>query len=384
MHQSITAEFSLNTPLFSSGVDKTKPELRVTEIKAALRFWWRAMNYGLVAGSNGSISKLAARESALFGSTKGQSPFLLRLTVNGIDTTLQPKSAADLVKHGASRYLGYGLTETKANRFGRDADSDTTFTIELTLRAEAVALGYQPEYVKALKLFGLFGGLGYRSRRGFGSVTLQKLSTNGIETSLPNATNLYGQLFQDEGLLSQCPTVPEISPPEYSAFVKNANFCRVVLVNQPHSPFTTGMSALDATADKFKTLLTSPVRGKARQQKGRAATTSDVSWAYMGLPREYAFGPLDHKPAAMDQASRLAELERRASPLMFHVHKAGAADYRAVAILFKSKFLPDGYGVSAGGGPADPLPTPPASGYEWIDDWLKGIGTEIKSTAGAA
>lgn len=353
----------------------------MTEIKAALRFWWRAMNYGLVAGPQGSIAKLAEHESALFGSTKGQSPFLLRLTVNSIDTALPSKSAAALVTHEASRYLGYGLTENGANRYGRDAGAATTFTIELILKVRAVELGHQPEYIKALKLFGLFGGLGYRSRRGFGSVSLLKLWANGKDELLPNPAASYEQLFQVQGLLGQCPTVPEISPPEYSAFVKNANFCRVVLVNQPSSPFTTGMNALDAVAIKFKTLLTSPVRGVARSQNGRAVNTSDVSWAYMGLPRKYAFGPLDHKPVAMEQASRLAELNRRASPLLFHVHKAGAMDYRVVALFLKSRFLPDGYGVSAGGGQVDPLPTPPASGYGWIDDWLTGIGIEIKSTA---
>lgn len=380
MQHSITAEFSLNTPLFSSGADHTKPELRVSEIKAALRFWWRAMNYGLVTGEAGSIAKLAERESKLFGSTKGQSPFLLRLSENQIDTC-QSKSAIELVKEDASRYLGYGLTETGANRFGKAVGSGPKFSIQLILKDQSWP--EKQEYVDTLKLFGLFGGLGYRSRRGFGSVTLQKLWIDGEDRPLPNAADAYGLLFNEEGLLSGCPAVTKA--PEYSSFVKTTGFCRVVLINHPTTPFTTGMNALDAVAKKFRELLTSPVQGQARRQKGREVRTDDASWAYMGLPRKYAFNSPEHNPGVIDKKSSLKELERRASPLFFHVYQAAMGDYRVVAILFKSRFLPDGYGVhAANSATTEPLPSPPANGYAWIDEWLisPSIGKAIESTAG--
>lgn len=378
MPHSITAEFCLNTPLFSSGADRTKPELRVSEIKAALRFWWRTMNYRLLTDPEGCITQLSKRESELFGSTQGQSPFLLRMLANNIDAS-PIKSATELVTSNKAQYLGYGLAETDAKRFGKAADSCPTFTIELTLKAKAV--DYQQEYINTLKLFGLFGGLGYRSRRGFGSVTLQKLWINNEEQTLPDAAKAYDQLFnKDDGLLSQCPCVGVA--PEYSAFVKNTSFCRIVALQNNHPPFSTGMNALDAVAGQFKTLLTGPSPGTPRQQTGRSVRLDDVSWAYMGLPRKYGTGSAEHHPGVLPDQRNLEELERRASPLFFHVYKAGQGDYRVVAILFKSRFLPDGYGVVANHGTAIPLPTPPASGYDWIDTWLTSIGADIPFPTG--
>jgi CRISPR-associated protein Cmr1 len=387
----ITAEFSLNTPLFSSGADSARPELRTTEIKAALRFWWRAMNYGLVSAPGGSIQKLAEREAQLFGSTKGQSPFLLRVIENKIDVG-SPILATTLVPNMAARYLGYGLTEIDNTRpiprAGRQAGSDKTFILALTIKGQAIDNGYEPEYIAALKLFGLFGGLGYRSRRGFGSLTLRTLSINGTDAPLTSAPQSYQNLFQNKDLLGKCPAAifspAQRMPPEYSAFVQRSEFCRVVLLNMLGGPFDTGMKALDAVADKFKKLLTSPIRGESRQQKNRDVTTDDVSWAYLGLPRKYGPGSIEHSPSLLDKKSKQVELERRASPLLLHVYRNNANDYRAVAILFKSRFLPDSYGVAAGKSVAKNLPLPHSSGYEWIDTWLTSIGTDITYPAVAA
>ncbi|MDD2919545.1 type III-B CRISPR module RAMP protein Cmr1 [Rhodoferax sp.] len=376
MHHRITAKFSLNTPLFSSGADETKPELRVSEIKAALRFWWRAMNYQLVDAASGNCQTLAARESELFGSTKGQSPFLLRVVANHVDA-LQLKSATELVANGNTRYLGYGLTETGANRFGKAADSGPTFTIELTLKPAACAS--QQEYVNVLKLFGMFGGLGYRSRRGFGSVTLQMLRIDDRDQALPTASADYEAVFAS--VLRDIPTAAAtVAAPVYSAFVRDRRFCRVVLVNKPPQQFQTGIGALNAIAKAFKSLLTEiPAAGGSRLQN-RVALSSpdDVSWAYLGLPRGYGKGSLDHKPKALSDRTDLKELDRRASPLLLHVYRDNASGtYGVVAILFKSDFLPYGYGVAASLGTAKSLPTPPANGYAWIDTWLDTIGTDI-------
>jgi len=373
MPRTIAAEFSLNTPLFSSGASPASPELRVSEMKAALRFWWRAMNYQLATTAGGGCSALAARESQLFGSTNGQSPFLLRLSENTIDVT-ESASADKLVAAAATKYLGYGLTETGADRSGWRADADKTFTIELTLKARALA--DQQEYIDALHLFGLFGGLGYRSRRGFGSITLQRLCIDGAAQRIKPASEGYAAL--PKTLLRGCP--PATSEPEYSAFVSDKRFCRIVVFGKPIQEFGSGVAALDAVAKKFKELLTArPEGGGRRLQNGVALPSSDdISWAYLGLPRKYATGSPEHKPKALPDTRDPVNLERRASPLLVHVYRdTGTKKYGVVAVLFKSKFLPDGYGVATGSGTAQPLPTPAAEGYAWLDVWLNGIGTNI-------
>lgn len=42
----LEARFRIVTPLFMSGSDKLKAELRVPSIKGVLRFWWRALALG--------------------------------------------------------------------------------------------------------------------------------------------------------------------------------------------------------------------------------------------------------------------------------------------------------------------------------------------------
>ncbi|MBU1487930.1 hypothetical protein KKH56_07790 [bacterium] len=60
-----------------------------------------------------------------------------------------------------------------------------------------------------------------------------------------------------------------------------------------------------------------------------------------GLPHNY--GKYD------DQKVNAATHERRASPLLFHVHRLSDKEYIGVSVLLKSRFLPDGEQINAGG-----------------------------------
>ena len=60
------------TPMFSYGVNKKKPEFRLSELKSSMRYWWRACN-GFSDGK-----KMKDRENILFGSTKQISPVFFR------------------------------------------------------------------------------------------------------------------------------------------------------------------------------------------------------------------------------------------------------------------------------------------------------------------
>jgi CRISPR-associated protein Cmr1 len=61
--KTITFSCETITPMFLSGADGQKPELRPPSIKGALRFWWRAMN-------GGNWETLKNQEDRIFGSTK--------------------------------------------------------------------------------------------------------------------------------------------------------------------------------------------------------------------------------------------------------------------------------------------------------------------------
>src|SRR5690554_4739803 len=70
----ITAEYKLSTPMFLGDAfqEADATVLRNASIKGALRFWWRALNWGRLLASHGgdqaaALKALHQREGELFG-----------------------------------------------------------------------------------------------------------------------------------------------------------------------------------------------------------------------------------------------------------------------------------------------------------------------------
>lgn len=91
--QIIEASFEIVTPMFIGGADPSdSPELRPPSIKGALRFWWRALQWGMclekTASHEAALNELHRQEVALFGRAAkseyvgGQGVFLLKLKDN--------------------------------------------------------------------------------------------------------------------------------------------------------------------------------------------------------------------------------------------------------------------------------------------------------------
>ncbi|MGC8872690.1 MAG: type III-B CRISPR module RAMP protein Cmr1, partial [Caldimicrobium sp.] len=51
------------TPMFMAGADRSNPELRPSEFKGMMRFWWRAIR------AESDIEKLKKEEAEIFGGT---------------------------------------------------------------------------------------------------------------------------------------------------------------------------------------------------------------------------------------------------------------------------------------------------------------------------
>ena len=132
------------TPMFLRGSDNESPELRPPAFKALFRYWWRA------AVAERDADNLRARESCLFGNTKGRSPLSVRIS----GTVPLPSGEYSPLPHK------HGGFESRAYR--------PNGTFNLTLAAPQLS-----EYEKIAKLGFLLGGVGNRSRRGFGSIRSQ-------------------------------------------------------------------------------------------------------------------------------------------------------------------------------------------------------------------
>ncbi len=152
------------TPMFVAGADQETAELREASTKGLLRFWWRA------TGEFDSLTDMKKKEDKLFGSTESKSLVKIRLMDNnnmktktelpkGRKYTVRGKSA-DILE-----YLAYGHKKKEKNITitRRYIDSGNTFSIRIIHPSE-----YKKEIENAFYAFSMFGGIGSKSRNGFG------------------------------------------------------------------------------------------------------------------------------------------------------------------------------------------------------------------------
>ena len=175
----ISKEYSVEiiTPLFLAGANtKDKPELRTQSIKGMLRFWWRA-------GSDiKDITTLQNKENQIFGSTKQKSAFQLKVSTDSnlkTDRELSGGWSFEVKRKDWSifDYLAYGICTynkaiSKKEYIREHFVPEQTFTLHITYRDQKI----QQEIEKALQLFSQFGGLGAKSRNGFGNIKIHKQS----------------------------------------------------------------------------------------------------------------------------------------------------------------------------------------------------------------
>lgn len=179
----IRGRYRFLTYVMGGGVevrDHRKPRDPVTAIRGAslrgqLRFWWRAMNPRGCA----SLSELHQTEGRIWGSTEIPSPVILDI----VSQPPQPKEVAvfsynDRGRLEASpgmREIAYGafpLQPDREHQRGRGA-AGVLFDygngdFEISIRfPEAM----REDVETALRAWSLLGGLGGRTRRGFGAIT---------------------------------------------------------------------------------------------------------------------------------------------------------------------------------------------------------------------
>ncbi len=382
----IIAHYRAVTPLFLGGAENTaEAELRPASIKGALRFWWRALQWGTVD----TVAALKEKESNLFGSSEvreekgpagktlykgGQARFLLTITEHQHPDPLSigdilskdgsravPASSkpTDRVGDGA-RYLGYGLMEAfrstnketgetkEAGQLKRPCiTAPFAFTVRIAFRKD---VGDQEieEIKNALKLLGLCGGLGSRSRRGWGSLTLTKLENGGSSWTAPKTSDelaaeirriVGGQKSGGSGRL-----------PEWTAFATGHS--KVVLLQDS---FKSPLETLATVGRDFvffrsngrkndktgnREVLNTPIAGmpfKTDHDLMKHPNTPNGQHPdriVFGLPQNYTHPNSSVAPKDFD---------RRASPLFFHVHQVNGDDHPIGVLTFlPSVFLPAG------------------------------------------
>lgn len=358
-------EYRFSTPFVSEGVWANRPEDRQTELrspsfKGALRFWWRCLAWGQYGGALDIIRK---RESELFGSAdtgRGQ----IQVRVRKAAWKKEWKVGDRLPQHQAGlQYLaGLGL-----------ADRGTLTRPMLEQGAQFVADGLfrasgdsSVEIADALKIMGLLGGLGARTRRGFGSLVLSRLGIGHDEWVPPSTLDEFIERLKK--IVGPRVSSASDGEPPYTAFSSDS---RLVLVQGARGESATEL--LDRVGREF---LRERSYGFNQGGSRKIAIRSDNQWEdaqctnygndhdlmhdflnprkhtlprsaperfVFGLPHNYFFQSLKRtlhpkKPTATIEGD---EAGRRASPLLLHAHELGDGPI-VTGLFLPSRFLPRG------------------------------------------
>lgn len=344
----LEAKFRIVTPMFLGDAAQRAVDIRPPSVKGALRFWWRALNWARMLHQAGNMEAEALRalhreEARLFGlaageGSGGQGVFLLAVRSNSLNVVDQPfrKMTA-----GQLYLLGMGLaTFRNGNSCLRNALAGGEFDLALTFRPSASDADLA-SVRQALLAFGLLGSLGSRARHGLGSVAITSWSE---AQPLPANEEQYRQAIA--GLMPA--DLPSTLPP-FSAF---SRLMRIDLSDRATDPLDL-LGTIGGQLQMYRSYgQNGKVAGKPAERnfaadhdlilgatQGQTPTRAPLRTVF-GLPHNYFFSSSRAKADVNYTVGR--DEQRRASPLLLHIHSLNDGQYVAVHLLLKAAFLPAG------------------------------------------
>lgn len=369
----IEAKYRVVTPLFCRGADPDSAELRVPSFKGVLRFWWRALAWSQCRGDLKAIQK---NENALFGSTNtGRSQVPIRLVLAAdlpepiaVGEALKVPGTNQTVGMGV-RYLGHGVMTPFGAKAGQLTRACLAAPFEFTVQMRARHLDEPAEesLKNALIALGTLGGIGAKSRKGYGSLVLQSLLVDGEKRwrypmSVSDLRDAIASLGSDERASSL---------PEFTALSSRAR--HVLVSSRKRAP----IQLLDLVGRELVRFRSwghkGRILGKIRSER-HFEGDHDLMKMHSGQrnshPRRIAFGlPHNYGKQPFKQVGPAVEnLDRRASPLFIHVHVCNGTPVAVLSFL-PARFLPKGKSDISVGGKKVPQ-TPEHALFRPIRDFL--------------
>ncbi len=349
MAKEIRLTFRVETPAFLHRMPDEAAELRAMSFKGALRYWVRAVLWRRFR----NIVKVRHFEQALMGSTARASRVGVRMRVLslGHDRLEKHRNSNDDV--GLAYLAGPGLHQYNNCWTADYLPGGTVFQVDLMLRWLSPEEG--DVLKEAIRAFTLFGGLGSRSRRGFGSCTL--IESDGIDWTFPDDVNalkealarFHGECWDTESSWepSHLPPYPAFSPHGY------VGWC----AGEPGTAPIRMLEALGRTMLRFRSngrggrlfdgkpasnrFLRDKITVQQFLQGGQAAGLPER--LVFGLPHHYFFSR--EKKVQINLVTKTSDgvrKKRRASPLFLSIHRLSCGATVAVGLLLPARFLREG------------------------------------------
>lgn len=384
----LTRDYALITPLFGGGAEPQQADaatvVRGSEVRAHLRFWWRAVRGGAFGGD---LAKMKASEDAIWGAptnlsasqpsgdaAKPKPPptvqLALTVTDRGKKFTVEGRRGRNQgreVHIGAPDslygYVAFPLYQTDKTSFVLEG---VKFTLTLTC-----AKAHLFEVEAALWGWETFGGIGARTRRGFGALTCTNVSGSRPETPACAQEWIIDQAIKFEARGQWRAGVPHplykqvrVAPDEFDRALdawaylieKLRKFRQYRVDKVTGNPNDRGQSVWPEPQE-IRSLVQRKVKAKDAPISGKFPR------AAFGLPIIFQFK--DAKPVKQVELT-LSQHDRLASPLILKPLQCASGKSVALAVLLKTPPLPpddhlelDGHAVSAQISPADAAAIPP-------------------------
>lgn len=332
--------YQVITPIFGGGVEAGKHDevtpVRGSSIRGQLRFWWRATRGGAF---DGDLSKMKKREDEIWGAAsteKNPAPSQVQIEVqvtnNGSSSGDVYASENKVQKRWEKvAYAVFPLAPDpkKAKKSGSLLEG-VSFSLKLTF----------PESVKkdveaALWAWEMFGGIGARTRRGFGAIAR-------TDAKLIDQNNLKNKIQNDlkthvvEGRWPE--GVPHLS--------RNATFKITNQNSDLNKVWEELIKKLKAfrqyrkdkngnKSDYGKSAWPEPNAIRYITGRRKAETIKKFPRARFGLPIIFHFKDKNEPP---DTTLKFKDAERLASPLILRPVKFGSAAF-GLAILLETEGL---------------------------------------------
>ena len=351
----IEATYQFSTPLFCRGADP-QPEFRLPSFKGVLRYWWRALAWSRYQEN---LQAIKGKEDALFGApAAGKSRVSMRLLSEssaqqrnpGEDEVLTVSSTNSGVIGEGARYLGYCVMEafgskSKGTKAGQLKRACLREPLEVKVQLHVHGLGRSdPDdltlLTDALIALGTIGGMGAKSRKGYGSLVLKSLCIDDKEQwDAPQSTDDLDAAISST--LSKYHNKSTL--PEFTAFSSGARY--VLLSSKKREP----LELLDLVGRELIRYRSWGRDGRVFGKESEKNFKDDhdlmkqpPNQPKMTHPRRIAFG-LPHNYGKGKERKVVPwdpSLDRRASPLFIHIHQFDRNNPVAVLSFLPARFLP--------------------------------------------
>lgn len=373
----ITATYETITPMFIGDANKQPSAIFPQSFKGALRFWWRALVWGgireLKETDEDALVELHKQEAELFGSSAIKTdeqnvPYgkgLISIKINNISKKEildenQLLNEYPLSNNSGGYALGLGLSKYNRNIRGsvytrRAIKSGFQFKVEIIFNKDT-----DEEHLKNIRasliLLGFLGGLGSKSRRGLGSVSITDLSFSkkfSWNKEFHNEEKTLLNLLKEKklnGILSS--QKAEILIKKHNN--KNAWDVLCDMNNDMQIFRSRGrkvrgvhrINGIEANHQAYEEKNTDHklVCGflKDTENLPKKLPTS----LSFGLPRTYlmsdenSYVSIKFESRNKDKKSK-SKRSRRASPVLMHVHKLSSDSFLSIQTVFHGKLFPE-------------------------------------------